>query len=186
MDFENLWAQYSTELKGYIIKRVRNIYVAEDILQELGVRVLKNEESIKDINNVKAWLYRIAYNLITDYYRGIKWSDEDINDMIIPAQDGQDNYNQETSKCLLKLTGKLSPKYREAILQCDYFGKRQALVSKSWGLSSSGGKSRIQRARKKLKKMFLNCCDVQFDKAGNIIDLTRKQLSNSDFNTIGC
>ena len=51
------------------MRNVLDKYEAEDILQEVGFRVIKNENKILNIKNVEAWLYRVARNTIIDYYR---------------------------------------------------------------------------------------------------------------------
>lgn len=47
-------------------------------------------------------------------------------------------------------------------------------------LSVSGAKSRVQRARVKLKEMLLGCCQLEFDRLGNVIEYKHK-CSNSKF-----
>ncbi|MGE5604319.1 MAG: sigma factor, partial [Bacteroidota bacterium] len=80
---EELWASYSSKLETYIKKHIQDKYDAEDILQEVAIRIQQNVSRLKDIINVKGWLYRIAHNLIVDYYRGAnKYSlIEDINEL---------------------------------------------------------------------------------------------------------
>jgi len=188
MSPEELWNAYSLELKFYIMRHVPDKYEAEDILQEVGIRIQKNASKIKDITNIKAWLYRITYNLIVDYFRGTnKYSFiEDINEVSLPATPEYENYNKEMAECLLKLVEYLPLTYKEAIIESDYNGKKQSLLGQKWGLSNSGSKTRIQRARKKLKAVLLNCCEVKSDKAGNIIELCNKNHKGTEFSCLKC
>jgi len=121
---EEIWTNYNLKLKNYIMKHVLNQYDAEDILQEVGVRLQKKSIELKDITNLEAWLYRITRNLIVDYFRGAnKYSlVEDINEISFPSSYEQENYNKETSECLLKLVDYLPATYKEAIIESDYYG----------------------------------------------------------------
>jgi len=185
---EELWKIYGPKLKLYIKKHVSDNYEVEDILQEVGLRIQKNEKKIKDIKNIEAWLYRITKNLIMDYFRGANKYTliEDINKMTAPATPEHENYNKETADCLLKLVEYLPLTYKEAIIESDYNGKKQSILGQEWGLSNSGSKSRIQRARKKLKAMLFNCCEVKSDNAGNIIEFHNKDNVRSEFSCIKC
>lgn len=188
MNSEELWNIYSPKLKTYIMRHVSDRYEVEDILQEVGARIQKNESKIKDINNVEAWLYRITYNLIVDYFR-VKNKYllmEDTGEIAASAIPEHDNYNMETAECLLKLADFLPSTYKEAIIESDYNGKKQSTLGKNWGLSNSGSKARIQRARKKLKAVLLSCCEVESDKAGNIIKFNNKDNVGTKFSCLKC
>ena len=63
----------------------------------------------------------------------------------------------------------LPPKYREALTLVDLGGKSQKEVAEALGVSYSGMKSRVQRAREMLKRAILDCCAYEFDKYGNVV-----------------
>ncbi|AFV01149.1 MULTISPECIES: sigma-70 family RNA polymerase sigma factor [unclassified Dehalobacter] len=191
---EELWIIYSPKLKNYIMKQVSDQYEAEDILQEVGLRIQKSASKIQEITNVEAWLYRIAHNLIVDYYRSArKYAlTEDIGDIADIANlaerdaTGRENYNNETAECLLKLVEYLPITDQEAILECDYKGTKQNLLAEKWGISKSGSKSRIQRARKRLTAVLQSCCEVKKDHAGNIIEFNNKDHTGTEFSCLKC
>ena len=64
-------------------------------------------------------------------------------------------------------------KYKQAIILTEYEGLTQKLAEKL-GLSLSGAKSRVQRARLKLKELLLNCCHFELDRFGNILEYHHK------------
>jgi len=64
----------------------------------------------------------------------------------------------------------LPQKYAEALLLSDLEGLTQHEVAARLGLSLSGAKSRVQRARRLLREAFLRCCHFEFDRRGHIID----------------
>lgn len=172
------------------MRNVSDTYEAEDIFQEVGFRVIRSENKILDVKNIEAWLYRIASNTIIDYYRckdRFTYVD-DVDAMNIREYDfpEMDNYNSEAGSCLLKLTEFLPDPYKEALIESDYNGIKQNILGEKWGLSYSGAKNRVQRARKKLKETMLNCCEVKYDKRGNIIELVNKNDSEGKFTCINC
>lgn len=60
--------KFGGKLLGFIRKRVRNEEDAEDILQDVWYQ-LSNFANVADLENVGAWLYRVARNRVTDRYR---------------------------------------------------------------------------------------------------------------------
>lgn len=188
MNSEEVWNKYSSKLKNYIMSNISDKYEAEDILQEVGVRIKKYEDKIKNIKNVEAWLFKVSKNLITDHYRNKNKTllVEDINTMEIVSPSEEVNFNTEVSSCLLKLVEYLPPSYKEAIIESDYHGEKQTVLGQKWGLSSSGSKNRVQRARKKLRATLLGCCEVKYDNLGNIIEFNNKNNKENKFPCIKC
>lgn len=183
---EEVWSIYEAKLKRFIIQHVSDSYEAEDILQDVGVRLQQHQSMINSIENVEGWLYHVTKNLIVDYYRKKnRYSLTDDMEALTAAETAEsDNYNQETAVCLLVLVNNLSPTDRDAIMSSDYYGEKQRMLGQKWGLSYSGSKNRVQRARKKLRSKLLSCCEVKSDKAGNIIEFFHK--GNDEFNCIKC
>lgn len=60
--------QFGTRLFGFIRTKVNTHEDAEDILQDVWYQ-LSNFTNIEDLENVGAWLYRVARNKVTDGYR---------------------------------------------------------------------------------------------------------------------
>jgi RNA polymerase sigma-70 factor (ECF subfamily) len=68
------------------------------------------------------------------------------------------------------MVDRLPEPYREAIILTEYEGRTQKELAEYLGISLSGAKSRVQRAREKLKIMLLECCYFEFDRRGKVID----------------
>ncbi len=190
MKLEELWDTYNTKIKNYVRRKVSDEYEAEDIFQEVGFRIIKSESKATVVDNVDAWLFSIARNVIIDYYRSkdriTYFDDMDALDIGEFSSLELGNYNSETASCLLEMAELLPKIYKEAIIESDYNGIQQNLLGEKLGLSYSGAKNRVQRARKKLKENMLDCCEVKADKRGNIVELVNKNNSNSKFSCIKC
>ncbi|HET7838366.1 MAG TPA: sigma factor-like helix-turn-helix DNA-binding protein, partial [Rectinemataceae bacterium] len=71
---------------------------------------------------------------------------------------------------LRETVDELEEPYREALILTEYEGLSQAELAARAGISLSGAKSRVQRAREKLKALLLACCHFELDRRGGIID----------------
>lgn len=63
---------------------------------------------------------------------------------------------------------RLPATYRQAILVTEFEGVTQATAAGQLGLSVSGMKTRVQRARRQLKQSLLDCCHVNLDARGGV------------------
>lgn len=86
----------------------------------------------------------------------------------------EDDVSREMADCFKTILNHLPEKYREAIVLTEFENLTQRDLAQRLGLSLSGAKSRVQRARAKLKEILLGCCQLEFDRLGNITDYKRK------------
>lgn len=187
-NIENVWGAYSPRLMTYIKSKVQNEYDAEDILQEVFLKLQSNIDNIKDESKLSSYAYRIARNLIIDYYRKIKditTEDQEL-DYFAADEKEQTNLNDEVAKCIRKMIITLPEKYQIPVELYDIMGKKHKDISDRLNISISGSKTRVQRAREKLKEKLLECCDFEFDVFGNIIDYKYKNECNCKDKKYNC
>ena len=171
-----IWEEFSVPLKGFIKKRVTNEQDADDILQEIFIKIHNNIGNLMNENKINAWIYRITRNTITDYYRRnhnnfeITELPEDLERSI----DDDLSANTEIASCLKGMIDSMPENYKQAIVLTEFQNMTQKELSEKMGISISGAKSRVQRARRMLKEMLLGCCHFEFDRFGNIIDYKQK------------
>lgn len=172
-----IWEEFSVPLKKFINKRIENEQDADDILQEVFIKIHNNIGSLMNDNKIHAWIYRIARNTIIDYYRR-NHNDFEVTELSEDLESGKEeevSVNAEIVSCLNGMIDSLPEKYRQAILLTEFQNMTQKELSEEMGISISGAKSRVQRARKMLKEMLLGCCYFEFDRLGNIIDYKHKK-----------
>ena len=169
-NLELLWDQYSRRLGAFIQSRVSDDGEAEDILQEVFIRVHRNLCCQSEWNKPEGWFYQIARNLIIDHYRRRRELVEIPESL--PAELDLPEEDAETvlALSLKEMIDELPEPYRQALLLTEYQGLSQKQLAKSQGISLSGAKSRVQRARDKLRDMLLRCCHFEFDRRGRIVD----------------
>ena len=191
-DTESIWKVCSKGLKSFILKRLSDPSLADDILQEVFLKIHSKIDSLKDDTKICSWIYSIARNLIVDYYRQRKTSFVDIDTIHLADEADDENPNisivideaivsltyeekeqsaaQEIVAGLRDMVESLPEKYSQALLLVEFDGLSQIELAKKLGVSVAGAKSRVQRGRQMLKDMLMRCCHFEFDKYGTIID----------------
>ncbi|BBB90053.1 MAG TPA: RNA polymerase sigma factor SigZ [Methylomusa anaerophila] len=178
-DMNEFWQEFSVPLKNFIRKRIANEQDTEDILQEVFSRVYNNIDSLRDDKKIYAWVYQIARNAIVDYYRKENRPVEfrELTEDLANEPEDDLSVREEIGSCLKVMLENLPEKYKQAIILTEFHNLTQRELSEQMGISLSGAKSRVQRARVMLKEMLLGCCHFKFDRLGNIIDYTRKDCN---------
>ena len=166
---EKIWIEFGNQLKSFISRRVKDISVAEDILQDVFVKIHSNIDNLKDEQKIKGWLFRIAKNCIIDYYRKKIIDSKELKDSYDYEISEGNDAEQEIASGLLDMIKELPPIYSEALLLTEFEGIKQTELAKKIGLSTSAAKNRVQRARQMIKDDLMKCCHFEFDRYGTII-----------------
>jgi RNA polymerase sigma-70 factor, ECF subfamily len=166
---ERVWEEFNTGLKHFILKRVPDEASAEDILQDVFLKIHTHIDSLREADKLQSWIYQIARNAIADYYRTHKPT-PDLPEMLYVPEDPFDDVVSDLLPYVNELVDSLPADYREALILTEYQGLTQRELAERLGISVSGAKSRVQRAREKVKIMLLSCCHFQFDCQGRIIN----------------
>lgn len=175
---EALWHDFRSRLKGFILRRVRKAEDADDLLQEVFLRVQQNAESLKDPGALTGWIFQITRNVIVDHYRNEQRRSAPITqdmeqELAAPPETEQEHL--ECLNCLRPMIQDLPSPYREALVLTELEGLSQSEAAVKTGLSIPGMKSRIQRARRQLKDVFLACCRVEWTSQGGQIDCSTRK-----------
>ncbi len=187
VETQRLWQELHERLLSYIRGRVATMEDAEDILQDVFLRIHANIHRLKDTRSVTAWIYQIARNAIIDYHRSragnagvtVGLLDEG-NDGAVAASgedvstDASHRAIEEFARCLLPFLEQLPEHYRQAVTLTELKGMKQTEAARKLGLSVSGMKARVQRGRGKLKEAILDCCTVELDRRGGLVDYERR------------
>lgn len=160
-NLEEIYSEFSGRIKAYLSGKVRSSEDAEDLTQEIFIKIQRNIESLKDEKKLAPWIHSIVRNSITDYYRRKDMGSVEIDDNISYEEDGEsENGMQDIVYCLNVFMDRLPEKYREPLVLSDIEGIKQKDLANRMGLSYTGLKSRVQRGREMIKNMFMNCCGV--------------------------
>jgi len=69
MTTKQVWTSYSEDLKRFIISKVKDTTIAEDILQDTFIKIHTKLHTLKDITKLKSWCFTVARNSILDYWK---------------------------------------------------------------------------------------------------------------------
>ncbi len=179
-NFQQIWSDFHKELEKFVYNRVKDNDVTNDILQEVFIKIYQNLNKLQDDTKINSWIYQITRNAIIDYFRK-QQSFTDIKEIDIKEPDLEKNENDELQKCIVPFIEQLPQKYKEAIIETELKGVSQKELSNILNISYSATKSRVQRAREKLKILFSDCCIIQNDNYGNVVEYKEKKTCNSCF-----
>ncbi len=159
-------------LRNFIRRRVLDAAEAEDILQEAFIRIHRHLccRPEPEWNKPEAWVYQIARNLIVDHYRRRKELAELPEDLPTEAYLPEEDTEAELARSLKEMVDELPEAYRQALILSEYQGLDQKELAQRLGISLSGAKSRVQRARGRLRQRLLECCHFTLDRFGRPVD----------------
>jgi RNA polymerase sigma-70 factor, ECF subfamily len=167
-----IWEEYKSSLLGYIKKRVTDEDDAKDILQDVLLKSYQYCSNGKTVIYLKSWLYKITQNSIIDYHKKANKNTSISFDVVeVNTEKSILGEASDYIKVLLKL---LSDDYARPLYMSDIDGIDQKVIAENLGLTLSNTKSRIQRARVKLKERFLECCEVSFGESGEMVSFDIK------------
>jgi RNA polymerase sigma-70 factor (ECF subfamily) len=168
-----LWDQTLDRVRAFVAGRVGDPELAADITQDVFVRSIASG-GLQRADNPTAWLYRAARNAVIDHYRSRRIHEPILGHERWPDPGPTDNEpNQATrdlARCLQPLLGELPPTARDALTRVDLDGQTHQQAADQLGISVSGMKSRVQRARRQLKDLLTSCCSVHLDRRGAVAD----------------
>ena len=172
------WSEFQGRLRGYVAGRVDPAWT-DDVTGDILLRLLQNKERLKQARNPLAWAYRVAANTITDHYRRRAVESQALAQAQGEAaslpptakEEEQEAERRRIEACLMPFILDLSPKQAEALVLTSFQGLSQAEAARRLGLSVSGMKSRVQRARSELKRRLLACCEFEMDRRGRVMGM---------------
>ena len=162
------WSQHQHELRNWSRHKLRNQADVEDFLQDLFLKVLRQGDRFCSVQNARAWLFEVARNALADRLRLAREMVELPDDLEAPVEETE--AVDALTACLPRVLSELSVEDREAITLCDLQGMPQAEFARLKGLGLSAAKSRVQRARQRLREQMTQACSVQLDGAGHVAD----------------
>ena len=159
---------------------MKNPADADDILQEVFLRIHYRLSTVRDRDRLVSWMFQIARHAVIDHYRASakRWevtTEQELELAANPDEEDSATLNQKLATCLQPMLQALPSTYQEALRLVELEGMTQKAAAERLGLSLSGAKSRVQRGRQQLKAMLLQCCEIERDRLGNVLDYQLKQ-----------
>ncbi|MGH1516396.1 sigma-70 family RNA polymerase sigma factor [Chryseobacterium sp. JK1] len=180
-NLDEIVKEFYTILLFYTIKKTGNREASEDIVQEVMSRIVQAHQKETEISNIRAWLFQITRFVIADFYRE-KYKMPDFHSDEFPEVADDDVYELSIfDDPITRMIHLLPDQYAVPLVLSDIDGIPQKKIAEQLNLSLSATKMRIQRARQKLHDLFIDCCDITYNRNGAFISCTVKPTCKSLF-----
>lgn len=185
------WRPFIDGLRAFVARRVP-AEDADDVAQEVLLRLHQGAETLRDSGRAEAWVFGVARRTIADYFRSGDYRarrdgqplGDDAEAVAAPERPergprgfasfpGDHSTHEEVLTWLRPMAEELPAPYRDALVMADFEGHSQRRVADELGLSLSGAKSRVQRARRMLGERLAECCRLELDGTGRVVDFER-------------
>jgi RNA polymerase sigma-70 factor (ECF subfamily) len=170
-----VWKAFGDRLRRYIATRVRHEHDTDDLLQDVFTKIQAGLDRLESEENLEPWLFQVTRRVIADHFRRRRGPGL-ISDPALEIPES--NVTSEVASWLSPMMESLDEADREALRLTDLEGLSQKELAARLGLSLTGAKSRVQRARKRLKEILLDCCQIETDRRGNALSYTPKNCSS--------
>jgi RNA polymerase sigma-70 factor, ECF subfamily len=166
---QSLWGEMHERLLHFIVSRIDNHDDAQDILQNVFIKIHSGLDSVRDTEKLESWVFQITRNSITDFYRQ---PGRFLLDEALPIYDDYaiDDPTSEVARYIHDIVRSLPEIYRQAVELVDIRGMNQKDAARDLGISVSGMKSRVQRGRAMVREIMLACCHFEFDSQGIVME----------------
>ena len=176
------WRELRARLLGFVGRRVGNPEEAEDVVQDVLVRMQRNIDTLSSADRLDAWAFRIARNAVADHYRSRGRRDltgeaasKAMEGLGADAAEPTSDARAEMAHCIAPMVRRLPDTYRRAVELTELEGMSQAAAAERLGLSVPGAKSRVQRGRARLREMLLRCCQIETDRRGRVVGFEARE-----------
>lgn len=194
IDFEKLHTRYRPKIHRYLC-RLAGEDEAEDLCQEVFVKVEMNLTSFRNEAQLSTWLYRIATNSFYDRLRSPSFKQKSkehpiqINEDTLEQRDfitqqqkpeiDQQIIRDEMNACIREYIDQLPENYRTVLLLSEEEGFKNREIAEILQVSLDNVKIRLHRAKAKLKVSLQGNCDFYLDERSEI-SCDRKQQRDSE------
>lgn len=158
-DIETLMREYGNDVLRTAYSYVNDRDAAQDLFQETFIKAYYNLDKFRGDSSIKTWLIRITINVCKDYLKSAYQKHvvpmmEFEEDAIVSDSDFEEVENADRNAQIRQAVAELPEEYREAVL-CVYFQEMSVSeAAEALGVPEGTVKSRLSRAREKLKKVL--------------------------------
>jgi RNA polymerase sigma-70 factor, ECF subfamily len=161
------WRQHEAELRSYLRHRLSDAEVADDTLQDVFIKAMRQGQHFCTLDNPRAWLFQVARNALVDRARKVHLTEPLPGELPAPEPEPIAPVD-ELAGCLSRCLRELGAQDAAILRSCDLDGQTVRAYAQGEGLSLAAAKSRLLRARERLRTRLVAACQVQFDADGGV------------------
>ncbi len=178
--FHNVYTEFQPKILKYL-RRLVGESDAEDIAQEVFVKVGEALGGFRGESSLSTWIYRIATNTAMDHLRkpSSKRSLQSTEDRDLPGDEDTGPVDdrplldtllirKDMNECIRGIVDSLPENYRTVLVLGEIEGLTNAEITEVLGISLDAVKIRLHRARVRLKKELEAKCNFYHDKRNEL------------------
>jgi RNA polymerase sigma-70 factor (ECF subfamily) len=170
------WVDVAARLRPFIARRVSPGDI-DDVLQDVFIRMQRGLPALRDEERFTSWLFQIARSSVAEHARArarhpLSAEPREEDRPTEPAEPDDREATRLLAACVSVFVARLPSPYREAVTLVELEGLTAREAAEMVGISVSGMKSRVQRGRAQLRRMFDECCEIALDARGKVTDFT--------------
>lgn len=141
-EFRALYARTAAPLRAYVARTMGTASHADDIVQEAYLRLLRKPVPTRDERELRAYVFRIASNLVVDHWRSHKRETTEA-----PPERGASDPDAALRMDIGRLFGRLKPRERQLVWLAHVEGADHKEIAATLGLRSASIRVLLSRAR---------------------------------------
>jgi len=168
---DQVWSQFSDALRRWFGARARGGLDAEELLQETLVRLAGGLSELADADRLGPYVWTTARRVLIDARRAQVMAElEEEPEAGAEVED----VTREVAGWLNGFLSELDEDDRTVLARADLEGRPHAEVAEQLGIGVKAMRSRLHRARHRLRARLLACCEIQLDARGGIAGHRRR------------
>ncbi len=187
MEFQQVYKEFYPKIVRYLSRLTDNKEEAEDLTQDVFIKVNSGLEKFEGRSSLSTWIYKIATNTANDYFRSVSFkkgtkqtlsgefleeNKEDKNVWTGKKENTSDKdlEKKEMNSCINRYVEDVHENYKTVFTLSEYEGLKNQEIADILGLSLDTVKIRIYRARMQLKKKMEKGCEISQEEDGLACD----------------
>jgi RNA polymerase sigma-70 factor (ECF subfamily) len=197
LEFSDVYDEFHTKIRHYL-ERMVGKDEAEDVTQEVFMKVNKGLEGFKGESKLSTWIYRIATNAALDKIHSRSFRENDKKVTLSVAGDEQQEEDggvcveekslsaereairKEMNECIREFVDELPENYRTVIILGELKDLKNKEIAEILGIGLDAVKIRLHRARARLKAEFKAGCTFYHDDQGELACDRKEQESEKE------
>lgn len=158
--FNQIYDHYKIQLGLRILRMVKSTEIAEELLQDMFMRLWTNRENIDPSKSVKAYLYQIAKNMVIDLMRRASKEQHILQQIIQSSSEIYDHveeslFRKENEAILQLAIDQLPPQRKKIFVHCKLEGMSYKEVAELYSISTSTVNDHIQKSTHLIREYLM-------------------------------
>lgn len=164
------WQTHHAELLGFLTHRLADVDSANDVLHDVFMKAMRQGHGFCDLDNPRAWLFQVARNSLVDRSRAARPADpmpSGIDELPAPESPVLAPID-DLANCVTRCMDELGADDAAIVRACDLEGRTVRSFAEDLGMSLPAAKSRLLRARQRLRARLIMACQIRFADDGTV------------------